>query len=145
MSKHTSLNTTSQIAAQHAQHAAAIPGSSATQRLAAAPCSAATPCASANQLASTAATPCENTSATSCSPASSSTSLSASKHDTHTPHAALTSRATHERHTQPAHKTLQRLNRKRAGYRAETEDDDGYDPYSDRTTSQPLFERNPWD
>lgn len=135
MSKHTSLNTTSQIAAQRAQHADAIPGSSATQRLAAAPC------ASANQLASTAATPCENMSAPSCSSASS----SASTHDTHTPHAALTSRATHERHTQPAHKTLQRLNRKRAGYRAETEDDDGYDPYSDRTTSQPLFERNPWD
>lgn len=135
MSKHTSLNTTSQIAAQHAQHAAAIPGSSATQRLAAAPC------ASANQLASTAATPCENMSAPSCSSASS----SASTHDIQTPHAALTSRATHERHTQSAHKTLQRLNRKRAGYRAETEDDDGYDPYSDRTTSQPLFERNPWD
>lgn len=135
MSKHTSLNTTSQIAAQRAQHADAIPGSSATQRLAAAPC------ASANQLASTAATPGENMSAPSCSSASS----SASTHDTHTPHAALTSRATHERHTQPAHKTLQRLNRKRAGYRAETEDDDGYDPYSDRTTSQPLFERNPWD
>lgn len=141
MSKHTSLNTTSQIAAQHAQHAAAIPGSSATQRLAATPRPAATPCASANQLASTAATPCENMSAPSCSSASS----SASTHDIHTPHAALTSHATHERHTQSAHKTLQRLNRKRAGYRAETEDDDGYDPYSDRTTSQPLFERNPWD
>lgn len=141
MSKHTSLNTTSQIAAQRAQHADAIPGSSATQRLAATPRPAATPCVSANQLASTAATPCENMSAPSCSSASS----SASTHDTHTPHAALTSRATHERHTQPAHKTLQRLNRKRAGYRAETEDDDGYDPYSDRTTSQPLFERNPWD
>lgn len=141
MSKHTSLNTTSQIAAQHAKHAAAIPGSSATQRLAATPRPAATPCASANQLASTAATPCENMSAPSCSSASS----SASTHDIHTPHAALTSRATHERHTQSAHKTLQRLNRKRAGYRAETEDDDGYDPYSDRTTSQPLFERNPWD
>lgn len=134
MSKHTSLNTTSKIAAQRAQHAAAIPGSSETQRLAA------TPCASANQLASTPATPCENTSATSCSSAS----LPAGKHDTHTPHAALTSRATHERHTQPAHKTLQQINRKRAGYRAETEDDDGYDPYSDRTTSQPLFERDPW-
>jgi hypothetical protein len=127
MSKHTSLNTTSQIAAQHAQHAAAIPGSSATQRLAATP--------------RPAATPCENMSAPSCSSASS----SASTHDIQTPHAALTSRATHERHTQSAHKTLQRLNRKRAGYRAETEDDDGYDPYSDRTTSQPLFERNPWD
>ena len=134
MSKHTSLNTTSKIAAQRAQHAAAIPGSSEIQRLAA------TPCASANQRTSTPATPCENTSATSCSSAS----LPAGKHDTHTPHAALTARATHERRNQPAHKTLQRLNRKRAGYRAETEDDDGYDPYSDRTTSQPLFERDPW-
>lgn len=134
MSKHTSLNTTSKIAAQRAQHAAAIPGSSETPR------SAATPCASANQLASTPGTPCENTSATSCSSAS----LPAGMHDTHTPHAALTSHATHERRNQPAHKTLQRLNRKRAGYRAETEDDDGYDPYSDRTTSQPLFERDPW-
>ena len=140
MSKHTSLNTTSKIAAQRAQHAAAIPGSSETQRLAATPRSAAAPCASANQLASTPATPWGNTSATSCSSAS----LPAITHDTPTPHAALTARATHERHTQPAHKTLQQLNRKRAGYRAETEDDDGYDPYSDRTTSQPLFERDPW-
>lgn len=30
--------------------------------------------------------------------------------------------------------------------RAEHEDDDGYDPYSDRRISeQPLFERRPWD
>ncbi len=29
--------------------------------------------------------------------------------------------------------------------RAEHEDDDGYDPYSDRTVYQPLFERDPWD
>ena len=29
--------------------------------------------------------------------------------------------------------------------RAENEDDDGYDPYSDRRpVSEPLFERNPW-
>lgn len=28
--------------------------------------------------------------------------------------------------------------------RAETEDDDGYDPYSDRPAEQPLFERDPW-
>lgn len=30
--------------------------------------------------------------------------------------------------------------------RAENEDDDGYDPYSDRRpASAPLFERDPWD
>ena len=29
--------------------------------------------------------------------------------------------------------------------RAENEDDDGYDPYSDRPASrEPLFERDPW-
>lgn len=29
--------------------------------------------------------------------------------------------------------------------RAENEDDDGYDPYSDRTAGpEPLFERDPW-
>ena len=29
--------------------------------------------------------------------------------------------------------------------RAENEDDDGYDPYSDRCpVSEPLFERDPW-
>lgn len=29
--------------------------------------------------------------------------------------------------------------------RAENEDDDGYDPYSDRSEKTPLFEENPWD
>ena len=29
--------------------------------------------------------------------------------------------------------------------RAENEDDDGYDPYSDRREKMPLFEENPWD
>ena len=29
--------------------------------------------------------------------------------------------------------------------RAENEDDDGYDPYSDRREEGPLFEQNPWD
>lgn len=28
--------------------------------------------------------------------------------------------------------------------RAENEDDDGYDPYSDRREELPLFERDPW-
>ena len=28
--------------------------------------------------------------------------------------------------------------------RAENEDDDGYDPYSDRKETTPLFERDPW-
>lgn len=28
--------------------------------------------------------------------------------------------------------------------RAENEDDDGYDPYSDRPEARPLFEPNPW-
>lgn len=31
-------------------------------------------------------------------------------------------------------------------FRAENEDDDGYDPYSDRPADrEPLFEENPWD
>lgn len=29
--------------------------------------------------------------------------------------------------------------------RAENEDDDGYDPYSDRREELPLFERDPWE
>ncbi len=29
--------------------------------------------------------------------------------------------------------------------RAENEDDDGYDPYSDRREERPLFERDPWE
>ncbi len=34
---------------------------------------------------------------------------------------------------------------KREFIRAENEDDDGYDPYSDRRpVSEPLFERDPW-
>lgn len=34
---------------------------------------------------------------------------------------------------------------KREFLRAENEDDDGYDPYSDRRpVSEPLFERDPW-
>ncbi|MBE6463735.1 MAG: hypothetical protein E7003_00115 [Eggerthellaceae bacterium] len=28
--------------------------------------------------------------------------------------------------------------------RAACEDDDGYDPYSDRIETEPLFERDPW-
>ena len=28
--------------------------------------------------------------------------------------------------------------------RAENEDDDGYDPYSDRREERPLFESDPW-
>jgi hypothetical protein len=28
--------------------------------------------------------------------------------------------------------------------RAENEDDDGYDPYSDRIETTPLFEKDPW-
>ena len=34
---------------------------------------------------------------------------------------------------------------KREFVRAENEDDDGYDPYSDRPpVREPLFERDPW-
>lgn len=29
--------------------------------------------------------------------------------------------------------------------RPESEDDDGYDPYSDRIEPTPLFERDPWE
>ena len=31
-----------------------------------------------------------------------------------------------------------------ANVRAENEDDDGYDPYSDRREERPLFEQDPW-
>lgn len=46
--------------------------------------------------------------------------------------------------------TEERDNRKAASasdefVRAENEDDDGYDPYSDRLPeNEPLFERDPW-
>lgn len=33
----------------------------------------------------------------------------------------------------------------RAFIRAEAEDDDGYDPYSDRPSQTPLWEPDPWD
>ena len=29
--------------------------------------------------------------------------------------------------------------------RAEREDDDGYDPYSDRIEFEPMFQEDPWD
>ena len=32
-----------------------------------------------------------------------------------------------------------------ANVRAENEDDDGYDPYSDRREERPLFEQDPWE
>ena len=32
-----------------------------------------------------------------------------------------------------------------AFFRAANEDDDGYDPYSDRKEVRPFFEENPWD
>ena len=35
-------------------------------------------------------------------------------------------------------------NQNREFIRAENEDDDGYDPYSDRKEHTPLFERDPW-
>lgn len=39
----------------------------------------------------------------------------------------------------------QRDARNEAFLRAENEDDDGYDPYSDRLPSrEPLFEEDPW-
>ena len=41
-----------------------------------------------------------------------------------------------------------RLRRRTQGdpfLRAENEDDDGYDPYSDRREEAPLFEASPWD
>ena len=42
----------------------------------------------------------------------------------------------------PDDETRDQLNR--AFIRAEREDDDGYDPYSDRIEYEPLFERDPW-
>lgn len=43
----------------------------------------------------------------------------------------------------PVDETRERVDA--AFLRAENEDDDGYDPYSDRpATPEPLFERDPW-
>ena len=42
-------------------------------------------------------------------------------------------------------KRLQKDARDKEFIRAENEDDDGYDPYSDRRPApEPLFERDPW-
>lgn len=41
--------------------------------------------------------------------------------------------------------TIKAADAKAAYLRAENEDDDGYDPYSDRPAApEPLFERDPW-
>ncbi len=45
------------------------------------------------------------------------------------------------RHLRRSAKSVQR---KADRLRAEGEDDDGYDPYSDRPADNPLFERDPW-
>lgn len=46
---------------------------------------------------------------------------------------------------QPTSEELARKEALKAYLRAENEDDDGYDPYSDRpATVEPLFERDPW-
>ena len=62
--------------------------------------------------------------------------------DAHTEHA-------HEGSTQQGSSRLAQNISSRRGdstIRAEREDDDGYDPYSDRAPSQEkLFEKNPWD
>ena len=42
-------------------------------------------------------------------------------------------------------KSLEKDVRDKEFIRAENEDDDGYDPYSDRRPApEPLFERDPW-
>lgn len=46
---------------------------------------------------------------------------------------------------QPNKKNVQEEQYKKEFLRAESEDDDGYDPYSDRRPiKEPLFERDPW-
>lgn len=48
-----------------------------------------------------------------------------------------------EKHNSPTSKKSQEVDNEFV--RAENEDDDGYDPYSDRRPmSEPLFERDPW-
>ena len=43
------------------------------------------------------------------------------------------------------HKAKEAASGMEAYLRAEGEDDDGYDPYSDRPAApEPLFERDPW-
>ena len=49
------------------------------------------------------------------------------------------------RSEQPKAPEPTRLETDAAYLRAENEDDDGYDPYSDRAAApEPLFERDPW-
>ena len=46
----------------------------------------------------------------------------------------------------PLHKKISSVREfGRGQIRAIGEDDDGYDPYSDRVEYRPLFERDPWD
>ena len=64
--------------------------------------------------------------------------------------AAAATAATHKAatHKDAAHKDADSKKAQVVGpefARAENEDDDGYDPYSDRRpVSEPLFERDPW-
>ena len=62
---------------------------------------------------------------------------------TATPQAAATATAKAATHKDADSKKAQVVDPEFA--RAENEDDDGYDPYSDRRpVSEPLFERDPW-
>ena len=60
------------------------------------------------------------------------------------PEAAANASRAARQSAKPAKSTKQ-ARQKSAYLRAENEDDDGYDPYSDRPARpEPLFERDPW-
>ncbi|MGN0286541.1 MAG: hypothetical protein ACI4B6_02595 [Atopobiaceae bacterium] len=65
----------------------------------------------------------------------------------HVSEAASRTQQTAHAHAKPAAQKRPKISPEDAPFlRAENEDDDGYDPYSDRLPHpEPLFERDPWD
>ena len=65
----------------------------------------------------------------------------------HVSEATSPARQTSLAHAKPAAQKRPKISPEDAPFlRAENEDDDGYDPYSDRLPHpEPLFERDPWD
>ncbi|MGN0055465.1 MAG: hypothetical protein ACI360_03435 [Atopobiaceae bacterium] len=65
----------------------------------------------------------------------------------HMPEVSSPTHQTAHAHAKPAAQKRPKISPEDAPFlRAENEDDDGYDPYSDRLPHpEPLFERDPWD
>ncbi len=51
----------------------------------------------------------------------------------------------HKNGTKPAGKDSEKNKRHESFARAAGEDDDGYDPWSDRVIKEPFWEKDPWD